>query len=413
MDIHLGLMLVGLLVAAAYCAAGEAAWRSIIRSPFPPATRPRLRVPALDPQDDPHRVQAFTYLAHHCMNIAAVAVATLLALRLAPAYALALGIPAMTIVLLLVSEVLPGRIAVARRAATARLTLPLVWLSRLLRPADALLRRLPGAGGGPGDGDTVTEAELLTMVEAGHGGDIKEREKQLIHNIFEFDDTRVSEIMTPRADMFVVDVDRPPDLETIFRSNFSRIPVIDGDIDRIIGILNLKDLLLHQCGTDPIELSAIMREPYFVPEHKTLDLLLQGFKRRQQHMAVVVDEHGGVSGLITLEDALEELVGEISDETDTDEPTIVATRPGEWRVKGKAEIDDVNTVLRMRIPDTGEYDTFSGYILSQIGRIPRQAEELAVDGFSVTVTSRAGNRILEYLVRRRPAPAVGAPAGVE
>jgi CBS domain containing-hemolysin-like protein len=412
MDIHLGLLLVGLLVAAAYCAAGEAAWRSIIRSPLPPSTRQRLGVPALDPRDDPHRVQAVTYLAHHCMNIAAVAVATLLALRLTPAYALALGIPAMTIVLLLVSEVLPGRIAGARRAATARLTLPLVWLSRLLRPADALLRRLP-AEGGSGDADTVTEAELLTMVEAVHGGDIKEREKQLIHNIFEFDDTRVSEIMTPRADMFVVDVDRPLDLETIFRSNFSRIPVIDGDIDRIIGILNLKDLLLHQCGTDPIDLRVIMREPYFVPEHKTLDLLLQGFKRRQQHMAIVVDEHGGVSGLITLEDALEELVGEISDETDTDEPTIVPTRPGEWRVKGKAEIDDVNAVLRMRIPDTGEYDTFSGYILSQIGRIPRQAEELAVDGFSVTVTARAGNRILEYLVRLRPAPAADGPARVE
>ena len=103
-----------------------------------------------------------------------------------------------------------------------------------------------------------------------------------------------------------------------------------------------------------------MREPYVVPEHKKLDALLQGFKRRKQHLAVVVDEHGGVSGLVTLEDALEQIVGEISDETDIDEPTIIATRPGEWRVQGKAGIDEVNAALQMSIPDTGEYDRSPG-----------------------------------------------------
>jgi CBS domain containing-hemolysin-like protein len=152
-----------------------------------------------------------------------------------------------------------------------------------------------------------------------------------------------------------------------------------------------------------------MREPYFVPEHKKLDKLLQGFKRRKQHMAIVVDEHGGVSGLITLEDALEEIVGEIIDETDIIETAIIAVAPGEWRVMGKTEIGEVNEKLRMNIPDTGEYDTFSGYVMSQTGRIPREAEEIALGDFTAVVMNREGNRILEYKVRKRePVPALTA-----
>jgi CBS domain containing-hemolysin-like protein len=402
MTMHLLVPLFGLLALSAYCSAAEAAWRSIARSPISPHAG-RLRLLAADLDRDPRQMLAAVFLVKHATNVAAVAVATLAAWELSPRHGLALSILGMTAGLLIVSEVLPARFAAHHRLATARATLPLLWLARLLRPLSGLLHRLPAAGA-PASGDSVTEAELLTMVAAVHGGDIKEREKQLIHNIFEFDDTRVSEIMTPRADMFVVDADRPLDLETIFRSNFSRIPVIEGDIDRIVGILNIKDLLLHQAGQRPPELRAIMREPYVVPEHKKLDALLQGFKRRKQHLAVVVDEHGGVSGLVTLEDALEQIVGEISDETDIDEPTIIATRPGEWRVQGKAGIDEVNAALQMSIPDTGEYDTFSGYILSQTGRIPKQSEELAVGGFAVVVTARAGNRILEYLVRRTPSP---------
>lgn len=395
--------LLSLLVLAAYASAAEAAWRSLARSPLPAPPAGSLGRLAADLERDPRRLLTVAFLLKHAAIVAAVAVATLVARDLWPRYALGLSILGMTVVLLLFVELLPGRLAARQRLAAARLTLPLYGFARLLGRLVAPLRGLPAACE-PAGGEGVTEAELLTMVAAVHGGDIKEREKQLIHNIFEFDDTRVAEIMTPRADMFVVDVDRPLDLETIFRSGFSRIPVIEGDIDRIVGILNIKDLLLHQADQRPSELRAIMREPYVVPEHKKLDALLQGFKRRRQHLAVVVDEHGGVSGLVTLEDALEQLVGEISDETDIDEPTIVATRPGEWRVQGKAGIDEVNAALQASIPDTGEYDTFSGYILSQTGRIPKQSEELAVEGFSVVVTARVGNRILEYLVRRPPPP---------
>jgi CBS domain containing-hemolysin-like protein len=144
-----------------------------------------------------------------------------------------------------------------------------------------------------------------------------------------------------------------------------------------------------------------MREPYFVPENKKLDNLLQEFKRRKQHMAVVVDEHGGVSGLITLEDALEEIVGEIIDETDKFEAHIVKLAENEWRVLGKSEIDDVNEKLQMNIPDTKEYDTFSGYVLDQIGRIPKEKEDIRIGDFIITVKEMDGTRIKEYIVKKK------------
>jgi magnesium and cobalt exporter, CNNM family len=169
----------------------------------------------------------------------------------------------------------------------------------------------------------------------------------------------------------------------------------------VVGILNIKDLLMHQATcNEAIDVRKIMREPYFVPENKKLDNLLQQFKKRKQHMAIVVDEHGGVSGLITLEDALEEIVGEIIDETDTVEPHIVKTRPNEWRVLGKSEIDEVNETIEMNIPDSREYDTFSGYVLDQIGRIPQEKEEIPLGHFLVTVKEMDGNRIREYIVRQ-------------
>jgi putative hemolysin len=186
------------------------------------------------------------------------------------------------------------------------------------------------------------------------------------------------------------------------RSGFTRFPVIEGDIDHVIGILNIKDLLMHQATcADNINVREIMRDCYFVPENKKLDNLLKEFKRRKQHMAIVVDEHGGVCGLITLEDALEEIVGEIIDETDKFEPHIVKLKKNEWKVLGKSEINEVNEKLQIDIPDSKEYDTFSGYVLDQIGRIPKEKEDISLDNFIVTVKEMEGTRIKEYIVKKR------------
>lgn len=148
------------------------------------------------------------------------------------------------------------------------------------------------------------------------------------------------------------------------------------------------------------DLRVLMAKPYFIPENKKLDSLMRQFKKRKQHLAIVVDEHGGVSGLITLEDVLEELVGEISDETDKVESHIVPLSENEWLVLGKTEIEEVNETLGTNIPDLREYDTFSGYILDRIGKIPSVNEEIVLDEFRVVVKEIEGNRILEYIVKR-------------
>jgi CBS domain containing-hemolysin-like protein len=147
-----------------------------------------------------------------------------------------------------------------------------------------------------------------------------------------------------------------------------------------------------------------MRTPYFVPENKKLDKLLQQFKKRKNHIAIVVDEHGGVSGLITLEDALEELVGDIRDETDKEEPYITKIKPGEWIVLGKSDIEKVNEIIGMDITDSSEYDTFSGFILDRIGRIPHEKEAFTINSYNVIVNEKEGNRIIKYIVKKLKTP---------
>jgi CBS domain containing-hemolysin-like protein len=208
--------------------------------------------------------------------------------------------------------------------------------------------------------------------------------------------------MTPRADMFVIEEGEPLRIKEIIDSGFSRIPVIEGTIDNVIGMLHIKDLFMHVATSDdPVDVRKIIRKPYFVPENKKLDTLLHQFKKRKNHIAIIVDEHGGVSGLITLEDALEELVGEISDETDKEEPYITPLKSKSWIVLGKTDIEDVNETLGMDIPDSATYDTFSGFILDKLGKIPQENEEIQIDAYTVTVKKKDGNRIKEYLVKQK------------
>ena len=360
-------------------------------------------------KDDPHRLLSTILIGNNLVNVAASAMATAITIGLVPSNAkIAVGAATgvMTFLILIFGEIFPKSVATRNNILIARIVIvPIYWLSILFYPIVVFLNFIPKLTGKIKRKPKVTEEELLTIVEVvEEEGQIKEEEKELIHNIFEFDDTNASEIMTPRADMFGIDVEEEFNLEEVIQSGFTRFPVIEGDFDHVIGILNIKDLFMHQATSgDMTDIRKIMMEPFFVPENKKLDNLLQEFKKRKQHMAIVVDEHGGVSGLITLEDALEEIVGEIIDETDKFEPHIVKLKSNEWRVLGKSEIDEVNETIEMDIPDTKEYDTFSGYVLDQIGRIPKEKEEIQLGDFVVTVIEMDGNRIKEYIVRQQEA----------
>ncbi len=354
-------------------------------------------------KEDPHKLLSTILIGNNVVNVGASALATSITIHIFPNYAVGLATGIMTLLILVFGEVFPKSIATQNNILIASIVIfPIYWLTIVFYPIVKFLDFIPRITGRIKKVPVLTEEELMTFVEAvEEEGEIKEEEKELIHKIFEFDDTNASEIMTPRADMFVVDADEKLQLEEIVKSGFTRIPVIKGDIDHVVGIINIKDLFLHQVSSsDEIDVRKIMSKPYFVPENKKLDKLLQRFKKRKYHMAIVVDEHGGVSGLITLEDALEEIVGEISDETDKEEPHIITLKRNEWLVLGKSDIDEVNEQIRMDIPDSKEYDTFSGYVLDQIGRIPEEKEEIEIGSFIVTVEEMEGNRINKYIVKK-------------
>jgi CBS domain containing-hemolysin-like protein len=399
------LVLFVLLVLSGFFSSAETALFSISKAKATHLAKEKGRTNTLikKMKDDPHRLLSTILIGNNLVNVGASAIATAVTIGLVESHAVGIATGIMTFAILIFGEIFPKSIATRNNILIARLVIfPLYWLSILFYPIILFLNFIPKLTGKIHKKPIVTEEELMTFVEVvEEEGGIEEEEKELIENIFEFDDTNASEIMTPRADMFVIDADEKLKLEEIVESGFTRIPVIEGDIDHVVGILNVKDLLKHQATSDDeINVRQIMRQPYFVPENKKLDNLLQQFKKRKQHMAIIVDEHGGVSGVITLEDALEEIVGEIIDETDTVEPHIIKTRPNEWRVLGKSEIDEVNETIEMNIPDSREYDTFSGYVLDQIGRIPQEKEEISLGNFLITVKEMEGNRISEYIVRQ-------------
>lgn len=355
-------------------------------------------------KEDPHKLLSTILIGNNIVNVGASALATSITINIVSSNAVGLATGIMTFFILVFGEVFPKSIATRNNILIARIVIfPIYWLSVLFYPIVIFLNFIPKLTGKIKKTPIVTEEELMTFVEVvEEEGEIKEEEKELIHNIFEFDDINASEIMTPRADMFIIEADEKLQLEKIVKSGFTRIPVIDGDIDHVIGILNIKDLFVHQTTTGKMpDIRKIMTKPYFIPENKKLDTLLHQFKKRKHHIAIVVDEHGGVAGLITLEDVLEEIVGEISDETDKVEPHIVRVKNKEWVVLGKTDIDEVNEKIGMDIPESREYDTFSGYVLDKIGKIPKEKEEIGIENFIITVKEMEGNRIKEYIVRRK------------
>jgi CBS domain containing-hemolysin-like protein len=400
------IVLIALVLLSGFFSSAETALFSIskVKARHIAKTRGKTNTLIKKMKEDPHKLLSTILIGNNLVNVAASAIATALAIKLVVNHAVGIATGVMTLAILIFGEIFPKSLATRNNIFIAKLVIiPLYWLSILFSPLILILNFIPQITRKIQRKHKVTEEELMTFVEVvEEEGEIKEEEKELISNIFEFDDTNASEIMTPRGDMFVIDADETLDLEGILKSGFTRIPVIEDDIDHVVGILNIKDLFMEQAkGNGKIDVRNIMNKPYFVPEYKKLDSLLQQFKKRKQHMAIVVDEHGGVSGLITLEDALEEIVGEIVDETDKDEPQIVRINPNEWIVPGKSEIEEVNEKIPMNIPDSRVYDTFSGYILDTIERIPKENEEISLGKFMVTVKEMEGIRIREYLVRQQ------------
>jgi len=366
----------------------------------------------LNMKKDSHTLLTTILIGNNLVNIGASSIATSIAISKFESNAVGIATGVMTLLILVFGEIFPKSFANQNNILIARIVIyPLHWLSRLFFPLIFILNVIPMIHGkkDPRHG-AVTEDELMTMVEVvEEEGEINEAEKQFITKIFEFDDTSCSEIMTPRADMFVIDISENVDISKILQTGFSRIPVIEDSIDNVIGILHVKDLFASfqkACTSNfetSLDIKPILKKPYFIPESKKLDSLLQDFKRNKNHLAVVVDEHGGVAGIVSLEDVLEEIVGEIIDETDRMTPDIIRLKDNKWLITGRINIYDLNEEIDIGIPESNTYDTFSGFFLEQIGRIPQPGESIVVDKWTATVKDMDGNRIQSFILKKEPA----------
>ena len=240
-----------------------------------------------------------------------------------------------------------------------------------------------------------------------------EDEVELISSVLEFTETIVREVMVPRPDMITVEAKAslPDLLSVIDEYGFSRIPVVGGDIDDVVGLVIVKDLLsLLAAGDRPASVSQVMRAIDFVPETKRVSDLLREMQASKSHLAIVVDEYGGTSGVVTIEDLLEELVGEIVDEYDEDELLVELLEDGSWRVDGRMPIDDLAEMMSSELPDE-DWDTVGGLVLGLAGRVPLEGERYEVGDVIATVTRVQGRRVAEVLMERLELEATGGEQG--
>jgi len=239
---------------------------------------------------------------------------------------------------------------------------------------------------------------ILAMVDDGNHGDLEEEEREMIHSIIEFRDTEAHEIMIPRTDMVCVDEEASLDflVELIKEKGHSRIPLFKEDLDNILGIIYAKDLLRQKPGTSKSQMKLVdlARSAYFVPETKSLHDLLRDFQRDKHHMAVVLDEYGGTAGLITLEDIIEEIVGDIQDEYDREVPLVRRIDDHNYFVDAKIDLQELNNSLHIELPTEGEYESLGGFILSLTGYVPEEKEVVTFERYSFRVEKVNRNRIL-------------------
>jgi CBS domain containing-hemolysin-like protein len=320
-----------------------------------------------------------------------------------------------TLAYFLIVEAMSKTYAILHSDRVALALAPLVfWLARVLRGPTRVLIGLANVllpGRGLRQGPFVSEEEIRAMAEAGsEEGAIEEGEKEMIHSIFEFGDTVVREVMTPAPDIVSVDETSSFDeiLDLVIRHGYSRIPVYSEDRTEIIGIVYAKDVLreLHS-GRNGRSLRELARRAYFVPESKKVADLLREMQQEKVHVAIVVDEYGSIVGLVTLEDLLEEIVGEIADEYDREEPQVEPAGDGRYRVNGRLPVDELNELLEAELPDD-EWDTVGGLMMGILGRLPGQGETVEFEGLRFTAERVQGRRISKVMIERLPQEKVSA-----
>ncbi|WP_345236481.1 hemolysin family protein [Hymenobacter saemangeumensis] len=338
-------------------------------------------------------------------------------LDVSPALAHSIAIPVsfatITVLHIVIGEQAPKVLAIHRSEALALgvsvplrifyvVTFPFIWV---LNKLSTLVLRLFGVQSVHGPEAHTAEEIMMLLDQSKQSGEIQDSEHELIENVFQFNDRMVKQIMVPRTKLSALDVNAPEEtiLETVFSEGYSRMPVYEGNIDNIVGVLNVKDLLPIIRRGEPVELARIMRPPFFVPETKKINRLLRQFQRKHIVMAIVSDEFGGVSGIVTIEDIMEELVGEIQDEYDNEVPVVEKVAEDEYRVNPATPISDANEYLPFPLPEGDDYETVGGLLNVIYGSIPEVGDVAVLDPYEFRVLQRS-RRAVELVQLRVTAP---------
>ncbi|RLT31672.1 MAG: HlyC/CorC family transporter [Candidatus Limnocylindrus sp. ZSMar2m-chloro-G89] len=377
---------------------------------------------------------AITFLGALASAVAAVSIVELLATPLSGVSWIGerAGVIALLVVTLLVSvvsivlgELIPKGFALANPDRIALVASgPISLFAKIVSPLVALLVLLTKViskpfGIDPTRTPELSAAEIRLIVEQGsQQGVLEAEEEQMISAVMSLSDSKLHEVMVPRIDIVAIDQEATFDeaVEVVLKEGHSRTPLYRESVDHIVGILYAKDLLrlIAAGGTRP-RLRDIMRPALFVPESQSVDDLLHELQRRKVHMAVVLDEYGGTAGLVTIEDLLEEIVGEIQDEFDEEEPMKVEIGPGEVILDGRAAIDDLTELVEpaLELEDDEEYDTLGGFVYHRIGRVPVVGDAVVIEPFVITVIKVSGRRVGKVRVRWTPISTAAASNGDE
>ncbi len=342
-------------------------------------------------------------IGNNIVNISMSSLATTLAIRIFGNTAVGIVTGIITLLVLIFGEITPKTMATIHAEKLALAYSPVIWpLMRVMTPVIFLIDHLsllflrllridPKAGNA-----AMTEQELRTYVDVGHEeGVIESEERQMIYNVFDFGDAQARDIMVPRVDMVSVNLeDSYDDIAAVFKSEkFTRLPVYENDRDNIVGIINIKDFLFFE-DRNNFHASSIMYEPYFTYEYKKTAELMVEMREKSISLTIVLDEYGAAIGMITLEDLLEELVGEIRDEYDEDEKDLIqALGDGEYLIEGSMKLDDINDALNLKL-DSEDYDSLGGYIIEKLDHLPTTGETVRTeDGLLLKVEEMDKNRI--------------------
>lgn len=359
--------------------------------------------------EDPNRLLGAILIGNNIVNIGASAIATSLAVKIfnGSESAVAVATAIMTVLVLIFGEITPKSIAKQKSEQVAlKVSKPVQFCVAIFKPFVAMFTAISSVfirlfGGDPKATEPfITEEELKTMVGVSEEeGVLEDVEKEMIFNVFDFADLQVKDVMVQRVDVTAIDVNDGYEdiLKVIKEDQFSRIPVYDDTIDDIVGVLNVKDLIIADKRDCKFKVTDYMREPLYTFEFKKITELFNEMKKSRNHMAVVLDEYGGTVGIVTIEDVVEEIVGDIEDEYDKEREMIEVIKEDEYIVEGSARLDDISDLIGVNM-ESEEFDSVGGLVIGELGRIPEAQEEVTIGKIRFVVEEVEKNRIMKVRI---------------